>query len=299
MPRSLSLKSLALDVLTGSIALFFVILWVILYRTNDLQAFTLMTAALFFLAGVVRGRDAVQNAVLKSLLIGSGGVVPVVVMRVTGIAFTEYGYVPLFVLFSLLMAAAGAGTRRLFASGQFRWASLLALLSLGGATLAITTAIPPLVARWSSKTVNLPVPSFSLVTPDGKTANSATLRGHVVVLAFWATWCVPCREELPDLQKVYEHYKNDRNATFYAVGGPWGGDTIGKESAFASRINLTLPLAFDSDGAAQGLGVHSFPALVILDGDGHIRLIHNGYDASERLAQRVATEVAVLTGNQM
>jgi peroxiredoxin len=288
------LKSAALDVLAGFVALCFLLAFVVIYKRNDLQLFSLVTATVFFLAGLLRGASAPQNLLLKALLIGLGGAVPVVVMRVTSTAFTEQGYVPLFVAFSLSLAMAGAETRRLLARGRLRTAPLLAFLSFAAATLAVGMAIPPLMARWSSKEVNLPVPAFSLVTPDGKTVNSADLRGRVVVLAFWATWCVPCRQELPDLQKAYEQYKNNRNAAFYAVGGPWGGDSIGKEFAFASRIDLTLPLAFDSHGAAQALGVHSFPALVILDGDGHVRLIHNGYDASEHLARQVGKTVAAL-----
>lgn len=296
MPRPASLNSIASDLLAGLIALCLVFAWLALSGSNNLQLFALITAGLFFLAGVIRAPDAPQNVLLKAILIGLGGIVPVAVMRATRFALTEYGYVPLFVASSLSMAAAGAGVRHLFARGRSGSASLLALLSLGGATLAIIMAVPLLIANWSNKPINRPAPAFSLTTLDGKTVTSADLRGHVVVLAFWATWCSPCRQELPDLQKVYERYRGDPNATFYAVGGPWGGDTTEMESAFAAQIHVSLPLAFDLHGASQALGVQGFPALVILDGDGHVRLFHNGYDASEHLARQVATEVGVLEG---
>jgi len=296
--RSANLKSIALDLLAGLIALFVVLVWLHVSRNNDLQRIALITAALFLLAGVLRAADMSQNPALKALVIGLGGIVPVAIMRVTRFAFTEYGYVPFFVAFSLLMAAAGAAMRHFLARGQTWSACLTALLSLTGAILAAVMLVPVLVANWSSKAINLPVSAFSLDTPDGKTVTSADLRGRVVVLAFWATWCTPCRQELPDLQKAYEHYKDDPKATFYAVGGPWEGDTIEKESAFAARLNLGLPLAFDSHGAWKMLGVRGFPALVILDGNGHVRLFHNGYDASERLARQVTTEVGVLEGKR-
>jgi peroxiredoxin len=294
MARSAGLKSIALDFLAGLLALCLVFAWLIFSASNNLQLFTLTTAALYLLAGVIRAADAPQNVVLKAMLIGLGGIVPVAVMRAARFAFTEYGYVPLFVAFSLLAAAAGAGMRYLLAHGRIWLASLLALFSFGGAAVAIVMAIPLLIAIWSNKAINVPAPAFSLETPDGKTVTSADLRGRVVVLAFWATWCTPCRQELPDLQKVYERYKGNPNTTFYAVGGPWGGDTIGNESAFAARINVSLPLAFDKHGAAQALGVQGFPALMILDGNGHVRLFHNGYDASEHFARQVAAEVGVL-----
>ena len=296
VPPSANIKSVALDLLVGLAALCLVFMWLVLSGSNNLQLFTLITAALFFLAGVIRALRAPRNIVQKAILISVGGIVPVIIMRATGFALTEYGYVSLFVVFSMLMAAAGATTRHLFARGRAWSASLLALSSLAGAALAITMAIPLLIAIWSSKATNLPASAFSLATPDGGTVTSADLRGHVVVLAFWATWCSPCRQELPDLQRVYERYKDQPNTTFYAVGGPWGDDTLGKESAFAAQIKVSLPLAFDSHGAAKVLGVQGFPALIILDGNGRVRLFHSGYDASEHLARQVATELRILEG---
>lgn len=196
----------------------------------------------------------------------------------------------------LLSIALDVG-HRLVARVRTRSPSRLGALSLGGATFAMMMAIPPLISACSSGKVNLPVPGFSLRTATGSTVSSADLRGRVVVLAFWATWCIPCREELPALQTAYERYSSTRNATFYAVDGPWGGDTIGQESAFAARMNVTLPLAFDLHGAArQALGVYALPAVIILDSSGHVRLFHEGYDASERLGRLVATEANLLEG---
>lgn len=291
MPRSATLKSVAVDLLAGLIALSIVFTWLVLSGKDNLQLFTLITAALFFLAGLIRGADSPRNVILTAVLIGVGGIVPVVIMRVDRFALTGYGYVPLFVAFSLLMAAAGTGMRYLVFRGRTWAASALALTAISGSTLAIAFAIPLLVGIWSNKTLDIPAPAFSLAIPGGKTVTSAELRGRVVVLAFWATWCAPCRQELPDLQKVYERYKNNPNVKFYAVDGPWGGDNIRKEATFADRINVSLPLAFDSHGAARALGVLGFPALVIVGDNGHIRLFHDGYDPSEHLARWVATEV--------
>lgn len=151
------------------------------------------------------------------------------------------------------------------------------------------------VIHRSGSGVGLPAPVFSLATPDGKNVSSADLRGRVIVLAFWATWCTPCRQELPALQKAYAHEKGRRTATFYAVDGPWGGDSLEKESAFASRMNMALPLAFDSHGAAQrALGVYALPALVILDSKGRVRLSHSGYAPSQRLGREIAAKLRAL-----
>lgn len=294
MSEKTNLKSAALDVLTGFFALCLLLAFVVVYKRNDLQLFSLVTAALFFLAGLLRSPSARENLALRTLLIGLGGVVPVVVMKVTSMAFTEQGYVPLFVAFSLSLAMAGTEARQLLAQRRLGTALVLSFASLGVAAIAVEMAIPALMAMWSSEEVDRPAPSFSFVTLEGQPVSSADLQGRVIVLAFWATWCIPCRQELPDIQKAYERYKGDPKVSFYAVGGPWGGDTVEKESAFAAQTNLNLPLVFDADGTAQGLGVGTFPALIILDGAGHVRMIHRGYDGSEHLAGQVSTEIGAL-----
>jgi cytochrome c biogenesis protein CcmG/thiol:disulfide interchange protein DsbE len=296
MPFKTAFRSATLHILAGFVALCVLFAYVVVYSRNDLALFVLVTAVLFFLAGILRGARAPKNSWLAGLLIGLGGVMPVVVMRVTGTAMTEQGYLPLFIVFSLLLAIAGVETRHLLFRGRRRAASFLALLSFGAAILVMTTAIPSLMARWSSELVNRPTPSFSFVTLDGKPVTSTDLRGRVVILAFWTTWCLPCRQELPELQEVYEQYERNSNVAFYAVGGPWGNDTAEKESAFAKQMRLNMPLAFDSHGTAQALGVRTFPALIILDGGGRIRLVHSGYDASEQLARHVSKEVGTLVG---
>ena len=299
MSRKAILKSAAVDVLVGFLALCCLLAVVIIHNQNDLRLFSLVTAALFFLAGVLRGTSIPQNLPLKALLIGSGGVVPVIALRVTNAAFTEHGYVPLFVALSLLLIGVGVETRRLVGRGRSMVASLLAIVSLAAAMVAVRVALPPLMAKWSSSEVNRTAPDFSFSTFDGKPVSSADLHGRVVVLAFWATWCDPCRQELPEIQKAYEEYNNNSRVSFYAVGGPWGDDTPEKESTFANQTKLKLPLVFDSGGTAKALGVSTFPSLVILDAAGHIRLIHHGYDASEHLAPQVVSEVAAIAGNQM
>jgi peroxiredoxin len=291
----------ALDILAGFVALCLelaaTVVYSSVYSLRDIRVFSLVTAVPFFLAGVVRGASAPKSALLKGLLISLGGAVPVILMRVTWAMFGANGYVQFFVVFSLLFAILGVGTRHLLTRGRLKAAFLLASLSFAAVTLALIAGVPALMASWNSDHVNRPAPSFSFGTPGGKTVTVTDLRGLVVVLAFWATWCGPTQREFPDLQKTYEQYKGNPNVTFYAVGGPWGGDTIEKEAAFASRMRLNFPLVFDSDVPRQAFGVRVLPALIILDGAGHIRLIHNDYDGSEHLARHISSEIEALLSN--
>jgi peroxiredoxin len=97
------------------------------------------------------------------------------------------------------------------------------------------TAPPP------SKMEGKPAPPFSLPTLDGKTMTLADYRGKVVLLNFWASWCAPCREEMPSMQKLYEHFA-DRDFVMLTV-------SLDEERAavdsFIRELGLTFPVALD------------------------------------------------------
>lgn len=98
-----------------------------------------------------------------------------------------------------------------------------------------------------------PAPAYTLHLLDGGTVNSSSLKGKTVVLAFWATWCKPCREELPGLQVLYQtHYADRPDVVFYAVDVGAGGDTPEKARKYLGKMGITLPAAFDADGALMG-----------------------------------------------
>jgi peroxiredoxin len=91
---------------------------------------------------------------------------------------------------------------------------------------------------------NEPTPEFSLATPQGKKISLKDFRGKVVFLNFWASWCVPCREEMPAMEKLYQEYK-DKNFVVLAVDVK-----DRKEDAlnFVKELRLTYPIAFDPEG---------------------------------------------------
>lgn len=133
--------------------------------------------------------------------------------------------------------------------------------------------------------------------PDGSAVKSADLRGHVAILAFWATWCLPCNQELPELAAAYRNLKSNPQVVFLAVDANWGEESPEKARAFLSKKKLVLPWAFDSGGASRALGVDALPTAVLMDAQGRVRMIHYGYDASEHL-DTVITQAAqtILSG---
>ena len=166
-----------------------------------------------------------------------------------------------------------AKTRPGWQRSAFFW--LLVLLSLVTLSLGIWQwqAGRRDVARPSSPPLNRSqsiAPDFRLLAIDGSTVSLGDLRGQVVLLNFWATWCPPCKAEMPDLDALYREHKSQRN---FVVLGVDAEESQAQVGAFASSHDVTFPLLLDSDGkVTDGLYVvRSLPTSMIIDRDGRIR----------------------------
>ncbi len=131
-------------------------------------------------------------------------------------------------------------------------------------------------------------PVGSLTLP-GRTAGSPVsldkLRGQVVMLNFWASWCGPCREEFPLLDQMYKRY---RAAGVTIVGVNVEPDSSDAEG-FLAKTPVSFPIAFDRDSVASRMfKVEAMPSTVLIDRTGVVRWTHKGYkpgDESEYLDQ--------------
>jgi peroxiredoxin len=123
-----------------------------------------------------------------------------------------------------------------------------------------------------------PAPEFTLNARDGKEVKLSQLRGQVVMLNFWASWCVPCREEMPLLEQMHKKYKG--------LGFTLVGVNVDKDSALAEGILKATPVSFPvlldpSSKVAKLYNVATMPSSVIIDRKGQIRYVHRGYRAGD------------------
>jgi len=119
-------------------------------------------------------------------------------------------------------------------------------------------------------------PDFTLSTPNGqKVTLSEAVKKGPVMLDFWATWCGPCRMEMPELQKVYEKYRG-RGVQLYGVNKSDNSKIIAQ---FSQDNHVGFPTLVDSDQSVSGAyGVQSIPFIVIVDSDMHVKAGNDGYD---------------------
>lgn len=120
------------------------------------------------------------------------------------------------------------------------------------------------VSNWSG-----PVSSFSLLDTSGKTWQLADLRGRAVLLNFWASWCEPCRAEMPTLQQVADLYGLDKLLVL-AINFK---EPAARAIQFAKSTGVTMPVLLDTDGrTARQWGVKVFPTTLMLDSRGRPQL---------------------------
>jgi thiol-disulfide isomerase/thioredoxin/Cu/Ag efflux protein CusF len=132
----------------------------------------------------------------------------------------------------------------------------------------VIAAIEPAEDRPPPRPVIFPAPDFALPTLSGETIRLSDLRGKVVLLNFWATWCVPCRTEMPTLEELYQRYK-ERGLEVVAVNLD-ALSTAGVE-AFLKEVAVTFRIVLDpSWSAAQVYRVLGLPTTYLIDRVGNV-----------------------------
>jgi peroxiredoxin len=144
--------------------------------------------------------------------------------------------------------------------------------ALGAFALAGAAFASPLAS--GAVATQAAAPDFTLRSMNGPNLRLAEQRGRVVMVNFWATWCGPCRQEMPQLDRLYQKYKSSG----FVLLGVNVDDDARKAAEVAAKLGVTFPVLLDTDKAVSRLyDLSTMPSTVIIDRDGKVRYLHRGY----------------------
>jgi thiol-disulfide isomerase/thioredoxin len=151
----------------------------------------------------------------------------------------------------------------IFSPGAKAW-FLKQLLSVG----LFKTEIKKEAANAKSPAIN-----FSFQDENGNIISSNELKGKVVFINFWATWCPPCRAEMPSLNKLYNQFNGDNRIVFLFLNED---DNIDKAKAFLKNNNYSFPIVRRAGNITNEVFSGTLPTTVILSKEGKIIMKHEG-----------------------
>ncbi len=143
--------------------------------------------------------------------------------------------------------------------------------------------LPGAVTSAYKFTSGTPAPNFQLQTPEGQTVSLSDFRGKQVVLNFWATWCPPCRSEMPDMQQLYDERQSD--LVVLAVDVQEAGAPVRR---FTDQLGLSFPVVLDTNGeVTQSFGVQSLPTSFFIDREGRVAAFNMGALNKSAIAKKL------------
>ncbi len=140
----------------------------------------------------------------------------------------------------------------------------------------------------AARTVQATIPDFTIQDLDGKTFDTKALRGKILIINFWATWCGPCRGEMPDIEKIYKQLGDD--VAFIAIDVPEERMTPETMKAFLKEGGFTFPVALDDaqNSVADRYKVGAIPTTLFVDAAGALAYKQVGaFPSGEEMLRKV------------
>jgi len=155
-----------------------------------------------------------------------------------------------------------------------------------------------------SEMIAVPAPNFTLKDLDGNTVSLKDLKGKVVVLDFWSTWCVPCKKSFPAMQLAVNTYKNDPSVKFLFIH-TWETTKTPVEdvkkyiaqSGFNFQVLMDLKDEAGHNAAVEDYSVSAIPAKFIIDKEGNIVFKLTGFSGTDAAALQEISERITLAKN--
>ena len=148
--------------------------------------------------------------------------------------------------------------------------------NLAAATMLVTLG---LAACANGPGVGTAAPAFQAADTQGTVVSMGALEGKVVVLDFWATWCPPCRQASPHVQKLHERFADNDDVVVLAVHYDGAGDP----AAYMAEHEYTFPVVPDGTDVVKAYGIKRIPTFLVIDRSGTIVYKHVGFSAPSDL----------------
>ncbi len=153
------------------------------------------------------------------------------------------------------------------AGASVLYQSLGSQVQLGG--LAAQPTEPPMTTTETTEPMDYSAPDFTVLDWEGNSVKLSEFEGKSVVLNFWASWCGPCKSEMPDFQAAYEEYGEEIH--FLMVNCTGGRETVDSAKEFIEESGYTFPVYFDTTyEAASTYGASSIPMTFFIDANGDL-----------------------------
>jgi len=246
---------------------------IMLKVTMNFQLLLFIGGILFFTGGLYNGKTIV-NKVVAAVIISIPYSVLFMLLVLPQLPKIYY-FIPIFIVACLLGLYWKMEQRKV----------IISIFALTCVTLFLAIKIIPLHIESSlTQLKSEPLPEISLTDLDGNTYTANQLKGNVLILDFFGTWCAPCRKELPELQKVKDAFQDRDDILFYVINADIGGDTQEKFEKFINDHPYNFTYVYDSRSLIYkelNLETSGLPTLLVVDKDNLIRMHHVGYNEAE------------------